>query len=116
MIGTSPVIVGCTEIIAYSVCGALRVLASYRVCASIPNFLFLEWHWRERPHWNTLLRTDTPIIQNGYIQMPATPGIGAELNEEAAREYLRPEIGFFEHTVSRSHRSDGEPERVASTL
>jgi len=80
----------------HNVCGPLGTLASCHVCASIPNFLVLEWHWRERPHWHTLLRTDTPIIQNGYIQMPDTPGIGAELNEEVVREHLRPGTGFFE--------------------
>jgi galactonate dehydratase len=80
----------------HNVCGPLGTLASCHVCASIPNFLVLEWHWRERPHWHTLVRTETPIIESGHIRMPETPGLGAELNEEAAREYLRPETGFFE--------------------
>jgi L-alanine-DL-glutamate epimerase-like enolase superfamily enzyme len=48
------------------------------------------------PSRDTLLRTEEPIIQNGYIQVPETPEIGAELNEEVAREYLRPDSPFFE--------------------
>jgi galactonate dehydratase len=80
----------------HNVCGPLGTLASCHTCASIPNFLVLEWHWRERPHWNTLLQTSEPIIQNGYIRVPDTPGIGAELNEEVAREYARPDAPFFE--------------------
>ena len=66
------------------------------MCASIPNFLVLEWHWLERPHWDTLLVTEEPIIQDGYIRVPDTPGIGAELNEEVAREYAREGLPFFE--------------------
>jgi hypothetical protein len=38
-----------------------------------------------------------PIIQNGYIQVPDTPGIGVELNEEACRAHLRVP-GYFEPT------------------
>lgn len=45
----------------------------------------LEWRWQGRPHWNTLLQTTEPIIKDGYIQAPDTPGIGAELSEEVAR-------------------------------
>ena len=49
-------------------------------CGCIPNFFALEWHWQERPHWNTLIETTEPIIQNGTIQVPDMPSIGAELN------------------------------------
>jgi len=57
----------------HNVCDPIGTLASCHVCASIPNFLVLEWHWQERPHWNTLLQTTEPIIQNGYIRVPDTP-------------------------------------------
>ena len=68
---------------------------------SIPNFLVLEWHWYERPHWDELVVTDAPIIQDGYITIPEKPGLGVELNDEAAKQYLRPEAGFFERSKSR---------------
>ena len=29
-----------------------------------------------------------PIIQNGYIQVPDTPGLGIELNEEVVKQHL----------------------------
>ena len=61
-----------------------------------PNFLVLEWHWLERPHWNELVITDEPIIQDGHIKIPEKPGLGVELNDEAAKKYLKSETGFFE--------------------
>jgi galactonate dehydratase len=80
----------------HNVCGPLGTLASCHCCAAIPNFLVLEWHWVDRPHWNELLLTDTPIIQDGYINLSDRPGLGYELNEECARRYLRPGTGLFE--------------------
>jgi len=63
---------------------------------TIPNFLVLEWHWANRPHWNDLVLADPPLIQDGYIQLPDGPGLGVELNEEAARKHARPGRPFFE--------------------
>ena len=80
----------------HNVTGPLGTIASCHVCASIPNFLVLEWHWLSRPHWNELVVAEKPIIQNGYIQVPDKPGLGFELNEEVARQYLRPGTGLFE--------------------
>jgi galactonate dehydratase len=82
----------------HNVCGPLGTIASCHVCASIPNFLVLEWHWMERPHWNELLICDAPIIEEGHIRVPDRPGLGYELNEECARRYLRPGTGMFEES------------------
>ncbi|NWG13263.1 MAG: hypothetical protein HXY20_06990 [Acidobacteria bacterium] len=38
-----------------------------------------------------------PIIQNGYIRVPDSPGLGVELNEEVCRQHLRV-AGYFEPT------------------
>ena len=73
----------------HNVTGPLGTLGSCHCCASIPNFLLLEWHWYDRPYWNDLLICDEPIIQDGFIRLPDTPGLGYELNEECARQYLR---------------------------
>jgi galactonate dehydratase len=79
----------------HNVCGPLGTIASCHVCASIPNFLVIEWHWVDRPHWNELVLADPPLIQNGYITLPDGPGLGVELNEEAARKYLKPGTTLF---------------------
>ena len=80
----------------HNVCGPLGTVASCHVCASIPNFLILEWHWLNRPYWDELAIVERPLIENGYIQIPDKPGIGIELNEEVARRYQRPGTPFFE--------------------
>jgi L-alanine-DL-glutamate epimerase-like enolase superfamily enzyme len=61
----------------------------------VPNFLVLEWHWLERPHWHELVLADPPLIRDGALHLPDGPGLGVELNEEAARRYLKPGTTFF---------------------
>ena len=80
----------------HNVCGPLGTIASCHVCATVPNFLVLEWHWVDRPAWHELVCADPPLIQNGHIRLPDGPGLGVELNEDAAREYARPGSAFFE--------------------
>jgi galactonate dehydratase len=80
----------------HNVSGPIGTLASCHVCASIPNFLVLEWHWTDIPYWSDLAAGGAPIIENGAIQLPETPGLGVELNEEEARKHLRPGTRLFE--------------------
>jgi galactonate dehydratase len=80
----------------HNVCGPLGTLASCHCCAAIPNFLVLEWHWVDRPYWDELLCVEGPIIQDGHVLLPETPGLGYELNEECARRYAREGAPFFE--------------------
>ena len=80
----------------HNISGPIGTLASCHVCASIPNFLVLEWHWMDIPYWDDLSLGDGPIIEDGYIQLPEAPGLGAELNEEEAVKHLRPGTGLFE--------------------
>jgi galactonate dehydratase len=79
----------------HNVCGPLGTVASCHCCAAIPNFLVLEWHWLERPYWHDLILADPPIIQDGYITLSDRPGLGYDLNEEAAEKYLRPGTRLF---------------------
>ncbi|HHX64439.1 MAG TPA: mandelate racemase/muconate lactonizing enzyme family protein [Chloroflexi bacterium] len=79
----------------HNVCGPLGTIASCHCCAAIPNFLVLEWHWLERPHWHELVRADPPLIQDGYITLSDRPGLGVELDEEAAEKHLRPGTRLF---------------------
>jgi len=80
----------------HNVSSPIGTMASCHVCASIPNFLVLEWHWLNRPHWDALVLSDRPVIKNGFIALPDTPGLGLELNEEVARQYARPGTPFLE--------------------
>jgi len=80
----------------HNVCGPLGTIASCHVCASIPNFLVLEWHWLGRKHWDELVIADKPIIENGYIAVPDKPGLGVEINPDGIKKYMRPGFSFFE--------------------
>jgi galactonate dehydratase len=79
----------------HNVCGPLGTIASCHCCASIPNFLVLEWHWMERPHWHDLVKADPPLIQDGYITLTDRPGLGWDMDEEAAEKHLRPGTRLF---------------------
>jgi L-alanine-DL-glutamate epimerase-like enolase superfamily enzyme len=79
----------------HNVSSPIGTLASAHVCASVPNFLVLEWHWNERPYWSTIIQEKTDIIKNGYIELSDRPGIGVELDEEVAQQYQWPGTTWF---------------------
>lgn len=80
----------------HNVSSPVGTIAACHTCASIPNFLVLEFHGLNIKHWNDLIITDHPVIQEGYITLPDKPGLGVELNEEVAKEHLHKNAEFFE--------------------
>jgi len=75
--------------------GPLSTLADCHVCASIPNFLALEFHRMGDQTWDDILLTEKPLIQNGYVVMPDAPGLGAELNEEFIQQLMPDNTPLF---------------------
>lgn len=71
----------------HNVSSPIGTMASAQVCATIPNFLVLEFHWTERDYWSTIITDKRDIIKDGFIEIPDTPGIGLELDEDVARQY-----------------------------
>ncbi len=80
----------------HNVSSPIGTMASAHVCASVPNFLVLEFHWLHREYWTTIVTDKTDIIQNGYITLSDRPGIGLELDEAVAREHQFPGTTWFE--------------------
>jgi len=79
----------------HCVVSPIGTMASCHVCAAIPNFLVLEWHWIPRLElWRSFVK-EGDIIEKGFIGVPDRPGIGVEMNEEAARKAQVPETGWF---------------------
>jgi L-alanine-DL-glutamate epimerase-like enolase superfamily enzyme len=73
-------------------------MAAVHMISTLKDFIVMENHAIDIPWWGDLVTGPAkPIIQNGYIQVPNTPGIGVELNEEACRAHLRVP-GYFEPT------------------
>lgn len=80
----------------HNVSSPIGTMASAHVCATVPNFLILEYHWFHRDYWSTIIKEKTDIIRNGFITVPDKPGIGLELDEEVARQYQYPGTTWFE--------------------
>jgi L-alanine-DL-glutamate epimerase-like enolase superfamily enzyme len=81
---------------AHNVSSPIGTMAACHTCASMRNFLILEFHAQDVPWWDDLVIGDQPMIQDGYITLPDEPGLGIELNEDVARAHLGPSTTFFE--------------------
>jgi L-alanine-DL-glutamate epimerase-like enolase superfamily enzyme len=79
----------------HNIAGPIGTLVSAHACASIPNFLALEWHAASVPFFDELLVGSGPVIVDGYVSLPDAPGIGGELDLDVARQYARPGEPFF---------------------
>jgi L-alanine-DL-glutamate epimerase-like enolase superfamily enzyme len=79
----------------HNVSSPIGTMASAHVCASVPNFLVLEFHWLHRDYWTTIITEQDDIIKNGAIAVSDRPGIGVELNEAVARQHQYPGTTWF---------------------
>ena len=84
-------------------------MASVHCAAATSNFMVLENHSVDNPWWDEMVTgLPNPIIEDGYINVPETPGLGIDLNEEVIREHLHAEeTDYFAPTTEwdseRSH-------------
>jgi gluconate/galactonate dehydratase len=85
----------------HNISSPIGTAASAQVCASIPNFLALEWHAASVPFFDELHTLDRPLIEDGYVEVTEAPGIGIELDLDVARRYARAGEPFFDHELSR---------------
>lgn len=79
----------------------IACMAAVHSVAATENFLALENHSIDIPWWNDIANgLPNPIIQDGFIDVPDTPGLGIEsLNDEVIAEHLDPtEPGLWEST------------------
>ena len=88
----------------HNIAGPIGTLASAHVCASIANFLALEWHAASVPFFDELLVGAGPVIADGYVELTDAPGIGGDLDVEVARRYARPGEFFFGEPPPASRR------------
>jgi galactonate dehydratase len=81
----------------HMVASFLGAMASTHVCASVPNFMILEWqtYFDTNPMYKDLVTYDGPQIEKGFIRVSEKPGIGVEINEEGMRKYATPGVPFF---------------------
>jgi galactonate dehydratase len=82
----------------HMVASFLGAMASCHVCASVPNFMILEWqiYFHTDPMFKEIVTFDGPMVTDGFIPLSEKPGIGVEINEEGMRKYATPGVPFFE--------------------
>jgi L-alanine-DL-glutamate epimerase-like enolase superfamily enzyme len=74
-------------------------LGSVHSAAATANFIALEHHSVDNPWWESLVTGfDGPIVQDGFVTVPDTPGLGVELNDDAVREHLSEGTELFAPT------------------
>lgn len=79
----------------HMVASPFGAMAACHCCASISNFLCLEWHWFSKwKQWDELI-IEAPLIKEGYIHLTDRPGVGVTPNEEAIRKYAVSDVPFF---------------------
>ena len=84
----------------HCVVSPIGTMASAHVCAAVPNFLVCEWHWiNHLDLWKDFVK-EGEIIKQGQITVTDKPGIGVEMNEEAAKKAQVPGTTWFAATAS----------------
>ena len=68
------------SIAPHNMASTITAIAAAHICATIPNFLALEYHSHNIPLWGKMLDLKDPI-RRGYITVPDGPGLGIELDE-----------------------------------
>ncbi|MGN1047798.1 MAG: mandelate racemase/muconate lactonizing enzyme family protein [Eubacteriales bacterium] len=68
----------------------IACMAAVHAAAAIQNILAIEYHSVDVPWWKDLVRgLPDPLIKDGFITVPETPGLGIEsLNEELIAEHM----------------------------
>jgi galactonate dehydratase len=82
----------------HMVASYLGAMASAHVCASVANFMILEWqiYFHRDAMFTEIVDFDGPMVEDGFIRLSEKPGIGVEINEEAMRRYAPEGVPFFE--------------------
>jgi galactonate dehydratase len=81
----------------HMVASFLGAMASCHVCASVPNFMILEWqtYFDTEAMYKEIVTYDGPQVEKSFITVSNKPGIGVEINEEAMRKYATAGVPFF---------------------
>jgi L-alanine-DL-glutamate epimerase-like enolase superfamily enzyme len=81
----------------HNISGPLGTMAGVHLAAATPNFLALEWHAASVPFFDEIIKDPAgPMIVEGKIEVPDSPGLGIEFDEQAAERYRKPGEPYFE--------------------
>lgn len=87
-----------TPFAPHMVASFLGAMASCHVCASVPNFLILEWqsYFHTDPMFKEIVTYDGEWVKDSFIPLSEKPGIGVEINEEGMKKYAIKDVPFFQ--------------------
>jgi galactonate dehydratase len=87
-----------TPFAPHMVASYLGAMAASHVCASVPNFMVLEWqiYFHREDMWREIVDHEGPMVVDGFIPLSEKPGIGVGINEEGLRRYADNRTPFFE--------------------
>lgn len=84
----------------HCVVSPIGTMGSAHVCAAVPNFIALEWHWmRHWGLWKNFVQEGN-VMERGFIAVGDRPGLGVTMNEEAAKKFRVPGTPWFEKMPS----------------
>jgi L-alanine-DL-glutamate epimerase-like enolase superfamily enzyme len=77
--------------------GLIGLAALVQVCATMPpNYIAFEYPVARPDWWYSIVKgLPNPIVKNGFIEVWDRPGLGVEIDPEAARPYLTEEDKNF---------------------
>lgn len=89
----------------HNVCSPVGTYAMAHVCAAVPNFLVLEYHFHYDPHWPGYVRARDPgasplgpdghLIRDGQVRLTEAPGLGLVADDAHVQARLREDLGFL---------------------
>ncbi|MFN8345454.1 MAG: mandelate racemase/muconate lactonizing enzyme family protein [Spirosomataceae bacterium] len=76
----------------------ISFMANVHCAAATENFVALEHHGVDVAGWEDIVTGSKPLVVNGFAPVPNKPGLGVELNEEAAKRFLMKDQKWFAPT------------------
>lgn len=78
----------------HNVASPIGTVAACHVCASMNNFLVIEFHASDVEWWDDLVDGGA-VIKDGFIRLTDAPGHGLTLNEDTAQRNLKEGYSYF---------------------
>lgn len=81
----------------HMVASFLGAMACAHVCASVPNFMIMEWqsYFHTQPMFKDIVKYDGEWVDKSFITVSNKPGIGVDLNEEGMKKHANQNVPFF---------------------
>jgi galactonate dehydratase len=81
----------------HMVASFLGAMACAHVCASVPNFLIMEWqsYFHTDQMFKDIITYDGTWVEKSFVTVSEKPGIGVEINEEGMKKYAIAGVPFF---------------------